>query len=78
MSFAWLKIRRSLFRFVQQRLLRTRHIFMNNKNSLNSDKEVYKQLRAQSWDALWLHEAPLFDAGTAEYRLARVGLVRAL
>jgi len=64
--------------FCQQRLLSIRHNFMNNKNSLNLDKEVYKQLRAQSWDALWLHEAPLFDAGTAEYRLARVGLVRAL
>jgi 23S rRNA G2445 N2-methylase RlmL len=51
---------------------------MKKKKSHHSDKEVYKQLRAQSWEALWLHEAPLFDNGTEEYRLGRVGLVRAL
>ena len=51
---------------------------MNKKNSANLAKEVYKELRAQTWDALWLHEVPLFNAGTAEYRLARVGLVRAI
>lgn len=51
---------------------------MKKKNTVNLGKEVYKQLRTQSWEALWLHEVPLFDAGTSDYRLARVGLVRAL
>jgi 23S rRNA G2445 N2-methylase RlmL len=51
---------------------------MKKNSTGHTGKEVYKELRSQSWEALWLHEAPLFDAGTADYRLARVGLVRAL
>ena len=52
--------------------------YMNNKKSDNLAKKVYQHLRSQSWDVLWLQEVPLFDAGTAEYRLAQVGLVRAI
>jgi precorrin-6B methylase 2 len=48
------------------------------KKSVNLAKEVYKQLRAESWDTLWEREVPLFDAGTAKERLARAGLVRAM
>lgn len=48
------------------------------KNSVNLAKEVYKQLRAESWEELWRQQVPLFDSGAADYRLARVGLVRAL
>lgn len=48
------------------------------KPSNNLAKEVYKQLRTESWEDLWEREVPLFDAGTAEERLARVGLVRAI
>jgi len=48
------------------------------KNSVNLAKEVYKQLRTEPWETLWEREVPLFDSGTAEERLARVGLVRAM
>ncbi|HAV13219.1 MAG TPA: hypothetical protein DCX06_06995, partial [Opitutae bacterium] len=48
------------------------------KTNLNLAKEIYKQLRTESWERLWEREVPLFDAGTAEERLARVGLVRAM
>lgn len=51
---------------------------MKNKATVNLGKEVYKELRTQSWDVLWHAEVPLFDTGTPEYRLTRVGLVRAL
>ncbi|MDP4693333.1 MAG: methyltransferase [Opitutales bacterium] len=51
---------------------------MKQNKPVNLGKEVYKQLRTQSWDELWHHEVPLFDAGTVEYRSARVGLVRAI
>ena len=51
---------------------------MTNKATTNQGKEVYKELRTQSWETLWTVEVPQFDAGTAEYRLSRVGLVRAL
>jgi 23S rRNA G2445 N2-methylase RlmL len=51
---------------------------MTNKANANQGKEVYKQLRTQSWETLWTAEVPLFDAGTPAYRLARVGLVRAM
>jgi 23S rRNA G2445 N2-methylase RlmL len=51
---------------------------MKNNSTVNLGKEVYKELRTQSWDALWHMEVPLFDTGTPEYRWARVGLVRAL
>lgn len=48
------------------------------KHSVNPAKEVYKQLRTESWETLWEREVPLFEAATAEERLARVGLVRAV
>lgn len=48
------------------------------KQSVNLAKEVYKQLRTEPWETLWEREVPLFDAGTAEERLARAGLVRAM
>ncbi|MDQ8192793.1 methyltransferase domain-containing protein [Coraliomargarita sp. SDUM461004] len=48
------------------------------KQSNNLAKEVYKQLRKESWEVLWEREVPRFDAGNAETRLARVGLVRAI
>ncbi|WPJ96560.1 methyltransferase [Coraliomargarita algicola] len=48
------------------------------KPSANPAKEVYKQLRTESWETLWEREVPLFNAGSAELRRARVGLVRAL
>jgi 23S rRNA G2445 N2-methylase RlmL len=48
------------------------------KQSANSAKEVYKQLRTESWETLWEREVPLFDTGSAAERLARVGLVRAI
>ncbi len=48
------------------------------KPSVNLAKEVYKQLRNESWEALWTREVPHFDASSAEERLARVGLVRAM
>jgi len=51
---------------------------MKNKATTNLGKEVYKELRTQSWETLWTAEVPQFDAGTPEYRLSRVGLVRAL
>jgi 23S rRNA G2445 N2-methylase RlmL len=51
---------------------------MKKHRTRYSGKEVYKQLRTQSWDALWLQEVPLFNAGSSEYRIGRVGLVRAL
>ena len=47
-------------------------------HSINLSKEVYKQLRREPWETLWEREVPLFDTGTAEERLARVGLVRAM
>jgi 23S rRNA G2445 N2-methylase RlmL len=49
-----------------------------NKHSLNLGKEVYKQLRNETWETLWKREVPLFDTGTTDERLARVGLVRAM
>lgn len=48
------------------------------KSSTNPAKEVYKQLRTESWETLWEREVPLFNAGSSELRLARVGLVRAI
>jgi 23S rRNA G2445 N2-methylase RlmL len=51
---------------------------MSNQAKANQAKEVYKLLRTQSWQTLWTAEVPLFDAGTPAYRLARVGLLRAL
>ncbi len=48
------------------------------KHTVNLSKEVYKQLRQESWETLWTREVPHFDTGTAEQRLARVGLVRAI
>ena len=48
------------------------------KNTINLAKEVYKQLRTESWESLWEREVPLFDVGNPEERLARVGLVRAM
>ena len=51
---------------------------MKNKASTNQGKEVYKELRTQSWKTLWTAEVPEFDAGSPEYRLSRVGLVRAI
>lgn len=48
------------------------------KQSNQLAKEVYKQLRTESWEDLWEREVPLFDIGTAEERLDRVGLVRAM
>lgn len=48
------------------------------KQTVNLSKEVYKQLRNEPWETLWEHEVPLFDTGTAEERLARVGLIRAM
>jgi|GEM_PF-2464749 len=48
------------------------------KKAVNLAKEVYKQLRTESWETLWQREVPLFDAGDSEYRIARVGLVRAI
>jgi 23S rRNA G2445 N2-methylase RlmL len=48
------------------------------KQSNHLAKEVYKQLRTESWESLWEREVPHFDTGTAEERLARVGLVRAM
>jgi 23S rRNA G2445 N2-methylase RlmL len=48
------------------------------KHTPNLAKEVYKQLRNEPWETLWEREVPFFDRGTAEERLARVGLVRAL
>lgn len=48
------------------------------KHSDNLAKVVYKQLRTESWETLWGREVPMFDAATAEERLARVGLVRAM
>ncbi len=51
---------------------------MDNKATTNLGKEVYKELRTQSWDDLWHVEVPVFDGGSPEYRLARVGLVRAI
>lgn len=51
---------------------------MKNKATTNLAKEVYKELRMQSWETLWTVEVPQFDAGTPEYRLARVGLLRAI
>ncbi|MGJ8639516.1 MAG: TRM11 family SAM-dependent methyltransferase [Opitutaceae bacterium] len=48
------------------------------KANTNLAKEVYKQLRTETWESLWEREVPLFDVGTAEERLARVGLVRAI
>lgn len=49
-----------------------------NKHTVNLAKEVYKQLRNEPWESLWEREVPLFDTGTAEERLERVGLVRAI
>jgi precorrin-6B methylase 2 len=51
---------------------------MKNKATANLGKEVYKELRTQSWETLWNGEVPLFESGTQAYRLARVGLVRAM
>ncbi|MFQ3242940.1 MAG: 23S rRNA G2445 N2-methylase RlmL, partial [Lentimonas sp.] len=51
---------------------------MTNKATANQGKEVYKELRTQSWETLWTAEVPAFDAGAPEYRLSRVGLVRAI
>jgi len=48
------------------------------KAEKNADKELYYQLRALSCDALWTREVALFDRATAEERLARVALVRAV
>jgi 23S rRNA G2445 N2-methylase RlmL len=48
------------------------------KDSVNIAKEVYKRLRAESWETLWEREVPLFDAAENEGRFARVGLVRAI
>jgi 23S rRNA G2445 N2-methylase RlmL len=48
------------------------------KHTVHLSKEVYKQLRNEPWEALWEREVPHFDTGTAEERLARVGLVRAM
>ncbi len=48
------------------------------KHTVNLAKEVYKQLRNEPWESLWEREVPLFDVGTAEERLARVGLIRAI
>ncbi len=48
------------------------------KDTVNLGKEVYKELRTQSWKFLWEKEVPLFNAGTPDYRSKRVGLVRAL
>ncbi len=51
---------------------------MAKKANVNLGKEVYKELRTHSWESLWGHEVPSFDAGTPEYRRERVGLVRAM
>ncbi len=51
---------------------------MKKKDTINLGKEVYKELRTQSWEELWGKEVPLFDQGDPAYRLARVGLVRAI
>lgn len=51
---------------------------MAKKANVNVGKEVYTELSAHSWEMLWGHQVPLFDAGSPEYRLGRVGLVRAL
>jgi 23S rRNA G2445 N2-methylase RlmL len=48
------------------------------KHRPNLAKEVYKQLRNETWETLWTREVPLFDRASAEERLARVGLLRAL
>ncbi|MEN8829010.1 MAG: hypothetical protein ABF322_01705, partial [Lentimonas sp.] len=48
------------------------------KHTVNLAKEVYKQLRNEPWDSLWEREVPLFDTGTPEVRLGRVGLIRAM
>lgn len=51
---------------------------MDKKATKNLGKEVYKELRTQSWEDLWHIEVPVFNSGDPEYRLARVGLVRAM
>ncbi len=51
---------------------------MSKKHTVNLGKEIYKQLRTESWESLWEREVPHFDTGTDEERLARVGLVRAM
>src|SRR5215213_5371406 len=45
---------------------------------MNRDKELYKQLRALTWDKLWSEEVPRFNAASARERMERVAVVRAV
>lgn len=45
---------------------------------MNRDKELYRQLRALSWDQLWKVEVSRFDAATTRERLERVAVIRAV
>ncbi|MEI6277838.1 MAG: methyltransferase [Verrucomicrobiae bacterium] len=44
----------------------------------NADKELYRKLRALSWESLWAREVPRFDRATPEERAERVAVVRAV
>jgi predicted RNA methylase len=44
----------------------------------NANRELYKQLRALSWEPLWTQEARRFDKASPEERSRRVAVVRAV
>ena len=44
----------------------------------NAGKELYRELRALTWEQLWAVEVPGFDAATPEVRTERVAVVRAV
>lgn len=45
---------------------------------MKSDKELYRQLRTLSCDALWNEEVPRFDRADPKERLQRVAVIRAV
>jgi len=44
----------------------------------NPVKELYNQLRRLSWEQLWSVEVARFDRATAQERMARVAVIRAV
>ena len=44
----------------------------------NAGKELYRELRALTWEQIWTHEVPGFDAATPAERTERVAVVRAV
>ena len=48
------------------------------KAERHAGKELYRQLRTLSWENLWTGEVPRFERATAEERMERVAVIRAV